>query len=111
MPQPAPDPCELREELSIRDLLPISLVVREGNSDCAKGGVPRAEVGQDGAALAGRGMSIKIATREAASPELLGDAPEFADEHFGRQRVNASPFECEPRAIHLHALFMPYNYM
>jgi hypothetical protein len=84
MPQPAPDPCELREELSIRELLPISLVVREGNSDCAEGSIPRAEMGQDGAALAGRGMSIKIATREAASPELLGDAPEFVDEHFGR---------------------------
>jgi hypothetical protein len=67
-------------------------------------------MGQDGAAFAGRGMSIKIATREAASPELLGDTPEFVDEHLGRQRVNASSFECEPRAIHLHTVFKPSNY-
>jgi hypothetical protein len=67
-------------------------------------------MGQDGAALASRGMSIKIATREAASPKLLSDAPKFVDEHFRRQRINATSFECEPRAIHLHTVFMPSNY-
>ena len=60
-------------------------------------------MGQHHAALAGGGMSIKVATREAAAPELFSDSPELVNEYFARQCINPSPFEFEPRAIHVHA--------
>lgn len=56
-------------------------------------------------------MSVKVATREAASPELFSDSPQLVNDYLARQGINPSPFKCELRAIHLHvALHAVYGW-
>jgi len=102
MPEPAPDSSEFLEELSIGDLLSIGPVVPEGDANRSEGGGPGAKVGQDYAALAGGGMSVKVATREAAASKLFGDLPKLVNKYFARQCIDASPFESKSRTIHPH---------
>jgi hypothetical protein len=102
MPELVPDSCKFGEELSIGDLLPVSLAVLERNPNRAESSGPGAKVGQHDTALAGGGMSVKVATREAASPELFSDSPQLVNDYLARQGINPSPFKCELRAIHLH---------
>ena len=92
MPEPAPAPCELREELSIRELFPISLVVREGNSDCAEGGVH--EPKWDKTALPLQTIPCRSKSRREKRRPLSCTATRrvWLIERFGRQHVHASSF-------------------